>query len=109
MFILFIIFNVSSAAETSRKFSTTDLFKGSTADDVTWQGRLGADQKKGTEVKIMKISNGILAVLFLIGLGASSCATLRGPMTEEEEEEMVKTQNERWPQLKLSEEGGDND
>jgi len=57
----------------------------------------------------MKIRNGILAVLFLIGLGASSCATLRGPMTEEEEEEIVKLQNDRWGQMTLNEAGGDND
>jgi hypothetical protein len=56
----------------------------------------------------MKLRNGLLAFLFLIGLGVSSCATLRGPMTEEEEEEMVKIQNERWPQMTLSEQGGDN-
>jgi hypothetical protein len=56
----------------------------------------------------MKLRNGLLAVLFLIGVGASSCATMRGPMTEEEEEEMVKIQNERWPQEWLNEAGGDN-
>ena len=57
----------------------------------------------------MKIRNGIMAVLFLIGLGMSSCATVRGPMTEEEEEEVARIQNERWPQMPLNEAGGDND
>jgi hypothetical protein len=56
----------------------------------------------------MKLRNGLLAILFLVGLGLSSCATLRGPVTEEEEEEMVKIQNERWPQIWLNEAGGDN-
>jgi hypothetical protein len=56
----------------------------------------------------MKFRNIMLAVLFLLGLGISSCATLRGPMSEEEEEDTVKIQNERWPQPTLSEQGGDN-
>jgi hypothetical protein len=63
----------------------------------------------GTEVKAMKLGNALLALLFLIGLGASSCATMRGPMTEEEEEEVARIQEERWPQMTLSEAGGDND
>lgn len=58
---------------------------------------------------MVKLTNALLAVLFLIGLGASSCATMRGPMTEEEEEEVAKIQNERWPQMTLNEAGGDND
>ena len=57
----------------------------------------------------MKIRHGIMAVLFLIGLGMSSCATLRGPISEEEEEEVAKVQNERWPQPTLNEQGGDSD
>jgi hypothetical protein len=44
-------------------------------------------------------------VLFLIVLGASSCATLSGRMTEEEEEEAIKVQNERWQQIPLTELG----
>lgn len=57
----------------------------------------------------MKIRNAILAALFLVGLGLSSCATLRGPMTEEEEEEVARIQNDRFPQEWLRDAGGDND
>jgi hypothetical protein len=53
----------------------------------------------------MKVWNAIIAVIFLMMLGASSCATLSGPMTEEEEEEVVKVQNERWPKIPLRELG----
>jgi hypothetical protein len=53
----------------------------------------------------MKIWQAMMAVLFLIALGASSCATLSAPMTEEEEEEAIKVQNDRWPQIPLTELG----
>jgi len=57
----------------------------------------------------MKIWNAMMALLFLVALGASSCATLSAPATtEEEEEEAIKLQQERW-QYDWSHEGGDND
>jgi hypothetical protein len=57
----------------------------------------------------MKIRNAIMAVLFLIALGVSSCAALNPPMTAEEEEEYCKIQKERFPEQSLRECGGDND
>jgi len=45
----------------------------------------------------MKIWNAMMAVLLLIALGVSSCATLSAPMTTEEEEEAIKLQKKTWP------------
>jgi hypothetical protein len=57
----------------------------------------------------MKIWNAMMAVLFLVALGASSCATVSAPaMTEEEEEEAIKLQQEQW-EYDFSHAGGDND
>jgi hypothetical protein len=60
------------------------------------------------EVSTVKISNALMAGLLLVALGLTSCATLSQPVTEQEEEEAIQTQKDRW-QYDFSHDGGDND
>lgn len=53
----------------------------------------------------MKIWKGMMAALLLSSLVLSSCATMSKPVTEQEEEEAIQLQKDRWG-IDWSHEGG---
>jgi hypothetical protein len=57
----------------------------------------------------MKTWKAMMAALLLGSLVLSSCATMSTPVTEQEEEEAIQLQKDRWGIDPAREGGGDND